>query len=82
MDELTFSLKAIKPALNNIKQNNIVFHSLKENSGIQFQSNVESSQLCFPFSEYKILEFCEATKSYTSALYEKVFSTVVKCLCG
>ena len=34
------------------------------------------------FPEKKISEFCEATKSYTSAFYDKILSTIVKYLCG
>ena len=40
------------------------------------------SNFVFRFMKLKLLEFCEATKSYTSALYNKILSTVVKCLCG
>ena len=36
----------------------------------------------FRFLRKKFLEFCEASKSYTSALYDKTLLTVVKCLCG
>ena len=34
------------------------------------------------FQGKKILEFCEATKSYTPAVYDKILPTVVKCLGG
>ena len=30
----------------------------------------------------KKLKFCEAAKSYISAIYEKILSMFVKCLCG
>ena len=36
----------------------------------------------FRFLQKKILEFCEATKSYTTVFYDKIFLTVVKYLCG
>ena len=46
--------------------------------------NVGSPNFVFRFLEQKFLEFFEATESYISALSlsDKIFSTVVKCLCG
>ena len=45
-----------------------------------------NSKWCWKFLTFfsvfwgKFLEFCEATQSYTSALYDKMLSTVLECL--
>ena len=36
----------------------------------------------FCFLEQKLLEFSDATKSFTSVLYNKILSTIVKCICA
>ena len=36
----------------------------------------------FRFLGKKILEFCEATKSYTSALYNKILQKLLNALAG
>ena len=57
----------------------IIFRRTKE---FNFKVIFKVPNFVFRFLGKKILEFCEATKSYTSALFDKLLSTVVKCLCG
>ena len=58
------------------------FIILSKTKEFNFKEILKVPNFVFRFLGKKILEFCEATKSCTSALYDKILSTAVKCRCG
>ena len=63
----------------NVKEYSFSF--FRRTKEFNFKVMLKVPKFVFRFLGKKILEFCEASKSYTSAIYDKILSTVVKCLC-
>ena len=78
--------KAISDSLNHVSRNKCegtqFFINFRRNQEFNFEIMLKVPNCIFRSLEKKLLEFCEATKSNTSALYNKKLSTVVKCFCG
>ena len=55
---------------------------LRRTKEFNFKVMLKVANFVFRFLGMKILEFCEASKSYTSALYDKILSTAAKYFCG
>ena len=60
---------------------NTGFDFLRRTKELNFKVILKVPNFVFRFLGKKILGCCEASKSYTSALYDEILSTVAKCLC-
>ena len=58
---------------------NTVFHFLNRTKEFHFKVMLKVPNFVFRFLGKKILEFCEVSKSYTSALYDKMFLWLNLC---
>ena len=80
-----FDTKQLNSFCNHMSRNKcevIVFHFFRRTKEFNFKVMLKVPNFVFKFLGKKILEFCKASKSYTSAFYDKILSTVIKCLCG